>query len=202
MKKLLVIVFAALAFSGLASASLIPFLTNISASPAPYTWSYTLHVSPDEQLNPSATAGQCPAGATCPSGTFFTIYDIGGFAGGVAQPAGWTNSVQFTGITPTTQIVPDSSVLLNVTYFYTGATQPVVQGSSELLISGFSFLSTSNLPVTGTASWNATKFGFTGIDQGNAPVQVPGPNVPEPASMLLIGGGLVGLALLRRKLVH
>src|ERR1700736_6348098 len=173
MKKLAVIVFVALAFSGLASASLIPFLTSISASPAPYTWSYTLHVSPDEQLNPTATAGQCGGvGTVCPSGTFFTIYDIGGFSGGVAQPTGWTNSVQFTGITPTSQLVADSAALLNVTYYYTGPTQPVVQGNTELTIAGFSFLSTSNLPVLGTASWNATKFGFTGTEQGNAPVQV------------------------------
>lgn len=211
MKKLVVLVFAALAFSGLASASLIPVLDSVTGGGPLFTWSYTLHVSGDEQLNPVLTAGQCGTSSgptqTCPSGTFFTIYDIFGLQGPIGQPAGWTNSVQLVGVTPTLQGgVSDNAALMNVTYFYTGPAAPTAASTTDLLQSPFTFQSNSNRPVQGFTTFNGTKFANpNGLDQGVNQVMVPGAPIsaiPEPTSMLLIGGGLMGLAFLRRKLVH
>src|SRR5437762_6646270 len=99
MKKIASLSFALLVFGGLASASIIPTLDSVVSNGTNYTWSYTAHVSGDEQLNPIATDGQCglPQDSVCPSGTYFSLYDIAGFAGGVTQPTGWTSSIQFSG---------------------------------------------------------------------------------------------------------
>ncbi len=58
-----------------------------------------------------------------------------------------------------------------------------------------------NVPgVTSSTTVTAVNFSF-GTAEGNNVPGVPGGTVPEPASMLLIGGGLLSLGLIRRRSV-
>jgi hypothetical protein len=59
-----------------------------------------------------------------------------------------------------------------------------VNGSGTLTITGFD-------PTPGT--WNFTG-GFTGAQANLSFSSAPVPAVPEPASMMLLGSGLIGLA--------
>ncbi len=201
-------VFAALACSGLAMASITPALNGGSpteVAPGVYNWSYNIAVNANETLDPSATTNEtCLGGTPCAFGTFFTIYDVNGLitVGPYAptDPSGWGSAIQFTGITPSGQLLTDDPAVENITFYYTGATT-----NGPTVISAFTYDSTNGTPIDGTFSYQDTKIQTLTLDQGQGPILIPsatsGPlgGVPEPASVLLIGGGLIAFALVGRR---
>jgi hypothetical protein len=152
------------------------------------------------------------AGYEVRAGDFFTIYDFNdivqlgpnAFAVG-STSADWAASVGLTGFgMPVAPGRTDDPNVYNVTWTYTGAginTGPV-QGGGDMILTGFWAISESDeLAVThfsasdqrlnppGTSANGATVFGPAG--DGNDTV------IPEPMSMVLMGGGLTALGLLR-----
>ena len=190
-----------------ANATIIAILNS---GPTPvsggFAFNYRADLTGDERLDPVATSGQtCPApGPTLvqcnPPGTFFTVYDIPGFASANTTASGWFVTTQNVGITPSTinGSSIDNPAIVNVTFTYTG---PVVHANgSTVSFTGFQIVSTFNgVNAGGNFSSQATKDAGDSIgntDQVVGPVSIPAATVPEPGSMALIGAGLIGLALL------
>ena len=214
MKRLAILALAFLCISGLANATIIAVLNSgpTPVSGGNFAFNYRADLSGDERLDPNATNGvTCPAPgpalAQCnPAGTFFTIYDINGFQSVNVTAPNWFSTVQLTGVTPSSVngSTIDQPNVVNVTFFYTG---PVVHaGGATLNITGFQVISSlGGVNSNGNFSSQSTK--DVGDSSGNTdqtvgPVSVPAGTVPEPSSMLLIGGGLVGLAMVRRRLAR
>jgi hypothetical protein len=186
-----------------ANASIVPSLDSgnpVNNMDGTFTFNYTASLSNDERLDPMATSGAtCPPNGNTqcnPPGTFFTIYDIPGFVSANTTATGWNTTMQLTGITPSLENPTDGG-LPNVTFTYTGA---VTSGPEN--ISGFQIISTDGGMAIGTYTSQATK--NVGIlsgttDQQIGSVEIPASTVPEPASMALIGAGLIGLAVTRKR---
>jgi len=169
----------------MANASIIVDFNGVTGT-GPFTFNYSADVSLDEELAPTING---------PNGTFFTIYDIPGFLGASA-PAGWFFSAQFTGLTATGTAPADSPSIINVTFVYTGAT-----AAGPFTVSGFQVLDSFNTTQVGTFTGQATK--DTGPQNGTIDGNIgftTVPGSPEPASLILIGSGLVALAFARKRL--
>jgi len=96
---------------------------------------------------------------------------------------------------------------LNVTFFYTG---PIVTtGGSVLPITGFQIVTTiDGVNTEGWYSGQATKdagidAGLTDQFDGHVPVPLaPSSGVPEPGTFLMLGSGLLAVALAWRRKVQ
>ncbi len=195
-------------FAGSAWASLIPSLFSVTPSGGNFLYTYNATLSSDESLNPSPTFGvTCPSSGPAiqcnPGGTFLTIYDFAGFIPGTqGAPPNWTLVTNNTGATPSSVSSPavDNPSVVNLTFYYTGAP---IQGTGQM----FQFYAQSTLGTTNTSGNFSSQLTKSDIvnnpstngltDQIVGPVGVPGTPVtsstPEPASMLMMGGGLLGL---------
>src|SRR5438477_2165262 len=92
MKKFALVLIGMIVASGLANASLLPFLTSGPTGTGPFTYNYSVTLSQDERQDPAATNGPSCGGVPCnPPGTFFTLYDIPGLVV-VSSAAGWNAS--------------------------------------------------------------------------------------------------------------
>jgi hypothetical protein len=206
--KLLTLSLAALALCVSSNADIIPSLDSgnpVNNMDGTFTFNYTVSLSNDERLDPVAASGAtCPPNGNTqcnPPGTFFTIYDVPGFVSANTAASGWETSVQLTGITPSLEN-PGDSGLPNVTFTYTGA---VVDGQVE--ISGFQIISTDGGMAVGTYTSQATNnvagsilSGTTDQQIGSVVIPDTTGSVPEPVYLSLIGAGLVGLAVTRKRL--
>jgi hypothetical protein len=167
---------ALLAAASSANASITVVLDGMTPSGSNVSYNYTMQQTADDTLF---------------TGDYFTIYDFRGFVS--ATPAlGFTFSTQNTGITPASQIITDDPGIINVTF-----TAAAPNSSSN--IPGFSIVSSLQTPAV-FDDFSGRNHKTTGsANEANGEVLVPGSAVPEPATMGLMGGALLGLGLLARR---
>lgn len=204
MKKLLLLSCLAV---GVASADIIPELNvgsggvTCSASGPSSTFTCTYNYVATVHDKTKLTANQQPFAE------YFTIYDFNGFTGVASSPAGWTFEMNFSGRTPSNILATDDGSIPNLTWIYTGSTDvaggTTISGFSATSIFGpttvegmFSSQSTNNTGDTTVQGTWVQNVGFVGVPNPN---DLPGDEIPEPMTMGLMGSGLLGFALLRRR---
>ena len=216
MKKLALVAIAVLMISAFASAeSIIPSLKSITPDgPGMYKWTYQVILTTSDILetsNPGADALQ-----------YFTIYDFAGYVAGSASftsdgstsASDWKFSSLNTGLTTdgdggiASNLIPgtpDSATTPNLSWEYVGAgisgsAGPNFDGGGNTILGFFSADSVYNGTTRGNytgATFALDTFTNTYVFADNTgSVLVP---LPEPSSILLLGGGLASLAGVIRK---
>jgi PEP-CTERM motif len=201
MKRLSLIFGIALTLCIVASANIIPTSTTITGA-GPFTWTYDLQLSSDQNVNSGIAPTTNPVPHTnLTFAGFITIYDFAGYLNGsCAGPAGWTCTAQNVGFTPDDVAPTDNPNIVNITWAYT--TGPTILGQPTGKDLGlFSAQSIFGRPTL--VSYASRGIANAGPQAGTIADNVgntQGPSgVPEPMSMTLIGSGLLGFVWLARR---
>ena len=169
---------------GVASANILPTAIAPTTALGVTTYSYSLALS---------------VGETLVSGDVFCIAGLVGLTGTPTGPSGsWTESTNTSGgCSINAGTVPGENVAESITWTYTGVN--VVGGSA---LGDISFQSTVAVAGVENDAFGATSTdtvtGDVDANQGelNGPLKSTS---PEPASLGLMGGSLIGLGLLSRR---
>jgi hypothetical protein len=99
-------------------------------------------------------------------------------------------------------VVTDNPSVENVTFYYNGSAQ---NGPQDPVLTFTLNSSIGSVNEGGAFTYQTNgeneNGGYTMIDQGQGQLSVPN-GVPEPASLSLMGGSLLALSLLSRRLVR
>lgn len=191
-----------------AEAAITPTLIAVTPNgDGSFTYVYNADVAEDQNVNDDGAfpTGTTPSGA--PSNTFqdyFTIYDFAGLVGGSwTQPAGWTFAANFSGPTPSSTNPNDDPGLFNITWVKTSGDLAGPQDLGNFTVTSIfenvffdDYTSDATRSQGQTAGSAVASIGTVPVpqQQGGAPFRVS-----EPGTLMLLGSGLLGLGLFRRK---